>query len=64
MIEGSGSIPLTGSGRPKNTWFRIRNTAKLCLPDQDPWILYLDPHLDQTLFSSVSFKRKKKVIVF
>ncbi len=30
MIEGSGSIPLTrGSGRPKNTWIRIRirNTA-------------------------------------
>jgi hypothetical protein len=35
MIEGSesragsGSIPLTngsGSGRPKNTWIRIRNT--------------------------------------
>jgi hypothetical protein len=29
-IEGSGSIPLTngsGSGRPKNKWIRIRNTA-------------------------------------
>jgi hypothetical protein len=33
MIEGSGSgsIPLTngsGSGRPKNMWIRIRNTAE------------------------------------
>jgi hypothetical protein len=32
MIEGSGagSIPLTsgsGTGRPKNMWIRIRNTA-------------------------------------
>jgi len=33
MIEGSGSgsIPLltsvSGSGRPKNTWIRIRNTG-------------------------------------
>jgi hypothetical protein len=38
MIEGSGSgsIPLTsgsGSGRPKNMWIRIRNTAPnfICL---------------------------------
>jgi hypothetical protein len=32
MIEGSGSITLTngsGSGRPKNLWIRIRNTAAL-----------------------------------
>ncbi len=38
MIEGFGSIPLTGSGtrRPDNTWIRIPNTAKLCLLDQDP----------------------------
>jgi hypothetical protein len=31
MIEGSESIPLTngsGSGRPKNMWIRIRNTAR------------------------------------
>jgi hypothetical protein len=34
MIEGSGSIHLTsgsGSGRPKNTWIRIRNTVRKCL---------------------------------
>jgi hypothetical protein len=32
MIEGSESIPLTdgsGSGWPKNTWIRIRNSGKV-----------------------------------
>ncbi len=39
MIEGSGSIPLTdgsGSGRPKNTWIRIRNTGFLIWLFDDP----------------------------
>ncbi len=38
MIEGSGSIPLTsGSGRPKNMWIRIRNTAGYSIEYSSCW---------------------------
>jgi hypothetical protein len=63
MIKGSGpgagSIPLTGgsgsgSGRPKNMWIRIRNTANnISGRERLPYLLYQYPVPRQWIISIV-----------